>query len=210
MPGACPTWTPGPWPPTSALATTSRRAPIQLAPWIIPNPCNAALPHIMWDISQLPTTAKRITGNHVIVSVTDRLDNIATHPAVDRLVVACQVGVAQSLWGHIDVRASGAKGVTVGDVFTGIYEYFQKRVGRRELNRMKEMLGDEQLEERMAGAFYQRVLITPALPGYELKQGLKRVDCLDDACFFWGLYVSYNDDNTWQLNLGLVNRRRCA
>jgi len=208
MAGACPTWTPGAWPPQTPTSATLRRALIQLAPWMIPNPCNAALPHMMWDISQLATTAKRITGNHVIVSVTDKLDEIATHPAVDRLVVVCQVGVAQALWGHIEVKASRPKGVTVWDVFNGIFEYFQKRVGRRELDRMKEMLGDEQLEERMAGAFYQRVLITPALPGYELKEGLKRVDCLGDACFFWGLYVSYNDDDTWQLNLGLVNRQR--
>ena len=142
------------------------------------------------------------------MSVTDKLDDIATHPSVERLVVVCQVGVARTLWGHIEIKASRPKGVTVWDVFNGIFEYFQKRVGRRELDRMKEMLGDEQLEEKMAGAFYQRVLITPALPGYELKEGLKRVDCLGDACFFWGLYVSYNDDNTWQLNLGLVNRRR--
>jgi hypothetical protein len=164
----------------------------------------------MWDISQSPTTAKQITGNHVIKTVTERLDDIATHPGVDRLVVVCQVGVAQVSWGHIDIRASGPKGVTVWDVFNGIFEYFQKRVGRRELDRMKEMVGDEQLEEKMAAAFYQRVLITPALPGYELEQGLKRVDCLGDASFFWGLYVSYNDNNTWQLNLGLVNRRRYA
>jgi len=208
MPGACATWTPGTWPPASSSATTGRRAVIQLAPWMIPNPCNAAMPHIMWDISQLPTTAKRITGNHVITNVTDKLDDVATNPAVDRLVVVCQVGVAQSLWGCIDVRASRPKGVTVWDVFNGVYEYFQKRIGRRELGRMKEMLGDERLEEKMADAFYQRILITPALPGYELKEGLKRVDCLGDASFFWGLYVSYNDDNTWQLNLGLVNRRR--
>ena len=209
MAGACPTWTPGLWPPTSATAP-SRRALIQLAPWMIPNPCNASLPHIMWDISQSPMTAKRITGNHVIKSVTDRLDDVATSPAVDRLVVVCQVGVAQNLWGHINVKASGLKGVTVWDVFNGIFEYFQKRVGRRELDRMKGMLGDEQLEEKMAGAFYQRILVTPALPGYELKEGLKRVDFMGDACFFWGLYVSYNDDDTWQLNLGLVNRRRYA
>jgi len=164
----------------------------------------------MWDVSQLPTTANRITGNHVIVSLGGKLDDVATHPAVDRLVVACQVGVAERFWGHIDVKASRSKGVTVWDVLNGIYEYFQKRVGRRELNRMKELLGDERLEEKMADAFYQRVCITPALPGYELKEGLKRVDCLGDSCFFWGLYVSYNDDDTWQLNLGLVNRGRCA
>ena len=213
MPGACPTWTPGAWPPGGAASTpgaTSRRGLIQLAPWMIPNPRNPALPHMMWDISQSPTTANRITGNHVIVSVMDKLDDIATHPAVDRLVVACQVGVAEMFWGHIDVKASRSKGVTVWDVFNGIYEYFQKRVGRRELDRMKELLGDERLEEKMADAFYQRVRITPALPGYELKGGLKRVDCLGDSCFFWGLYVSYNDDGSWQLNLGLVNRRRCA
>lgn len=209
LPGACQTWTPGPWPPTSTPATLPT-APIQLAPWMIPNPCNAALPHIMWDISQLPTTAKRITGNHVITSVADKLDDLATHPAVNRLVVVCQVGVAQTLWGHIDIKASRSQGVTVWDVFNGVFEYFQKRVGRRELNRMKEMTGDEQLEEKMASAFYQRVLVTPALPGYEFKEGLKRVDCLGDACFFWGLYVSYNDDNTWQLNLGMVNRKRYA
>jgi hypothetical protein len=177
---------------------------------MIPNPCNAALPHIMWDVSQLPTTANRITGNHVIVSVMNKLDDVATHPAVDRLVVACQVGVAGRFWGHIEVKASRPIGVTVWDVFNGIHGYFQKRVGKRELGRMKELLGDERLEEKMADAFYQRVRVTPALPGYELKEGLKRVDCLGDMCFFWGLYVSYNDDNTWQLNLGLVNRRRYA
>ena len=206
MPGACPDWTPGVWPP----AATPRGTLIQLAPWMIPNPCNAALPHIMWDISQLPTTAKRITGNHVIVSVMDKLDDLATHPAVDRLVVACQVGVAENFWGHIEVKASRPKGVTVWDVFSGIFEYFQKRVGKRELKRMKEMSGDERLEEKLTDAFYQRIRTTPALPGYELKGGLKRVDCLGDGCFFWGLYVSYNNDNTWQLNLGLVNRRRDA
>ena len=209
MAGACPGWTPGAWPPTSAAAATSRRALIQLAPWVIPNPCNASLPHIMWDISQSPTTAKRITGNHVIRDLTDKLDDIATEPAVERLVVACQVGVAQRQWGHVEVRASRPKGVSVWDVFNGVYEYFQKRVSRRELDRMKEMLGDEELEVKMADAFYQRILVTPALPGYELKKGLRRVDCLGDACFFWGLYVSYNDDNSWQLNLGLVNRTRC-
>lgn len=208
MPGTCPTWTPGAWPPSASVAETSRRALIRLAPWMIPNPCNASLPHIMWDISQLPTTAKRITGNHVIRDVAEKLDDIATHPAVDRLVVVCQVGVAQQMWGCVEIKASRPKGVTVWDVFNGIFEYFQKRVGRRELDRMKEMLGDDQLEEKMADAFYQRLLVTPALPGYELKQGLKRVDCLGDGCFFWGLYVSYNDDNSWQLNLGLVNRRR--
>lgn len=164
----------------------------------------------MWDISQLPTTAKRITGNHVIVNLMDKLDDVATHPAVDRLVVVCQVGVAERFWGHIDVKASRPKGVTVWDVFNGIYEYFQKRIGRRELDRMKEMLGDEKLEEKMADAFYQRICVTPALPGYEHKEGLKRVDCLGDTCFFWGMYVTPNHDNTWQLNLGLVNRRRNA
>jgi len=208
MPGACPTWTPGAWPPPPSAGATSRRALIQLAPWMIPNPCNGSLPHIMWDVSQLPTTAKRITGNHVIKDLTEKLDDIATHPAVDRLVVVCQVGVAEQQWGHVEIKASRPKGVTVWDVFNGIFEYFQKRVGRRELDRMKGMLGDDKLEEKMADAFYQRLLVTPALPGYERKEGLKRVDCLGDACFFWGLYVSYNDDGSWQLNLGLVHRRR--
>jgi len=97
MPGACPTWTPGTWPP----AATSRSRSIQLAPWMIPNPCNAVLPHIMWDVSQLPTTANRITGNHVIVSLGGKLDDVATHPAVDRLVVACQVGVAERFGGTL-------------------------------------------------------------------------------------------------------------
>ena len=74
---------------------------------------------------------------------------------------------------------------------------------------MKEIVGDE-LEEKMASTFCQWVLITPASPGCEFKQGLKRADYLGDARFFWGLYVSYNEDNTYQLNTGLVDRRRCA
>jgi hypothetical protein len=192
--------TPGAWPPT----TTPRRALIQLAPWMIPNPSNPALPHITWDISQSPATAKDSAGN----VITDKLGDVATHPAVDRLVIACQAGVAEKLWGHIEVRASRPKGVTVWDVFNGIFEYFHKRVGRRRLDQMKEILGDELLEEKMAGAFHHRVGITPALPGCEPKEELRRVDCLGDVCIFWGLYVSYNEDDTWQLNLGLVNRRK--
>jgi hypothetical protein len=211
LPGTAPYWTPGDWPPSAPLRdrqNDDRRVLIQVAPWIIPNPCNAYLPHLMWDISQHPTTAKRITGNHIIMDVSSKLTEVATYPAVDRLVIACNVGVAQRLWGLINVKQSRPGGVRIWDIMLAIHEYFQIRVGRRELDRISKALGDEKVYEKMADAMYQRCIVTPALPGYEMRNGLKRIDYLGDTTFFWGLYVSYSEEGTWQLNLGLVNRRR--
>lgn len=184
--------------------------PILLAPYIIPNPANAYLPHFMWDVSASPETAKRITGNHIILNVQDKFKEPITYPPVKRLVVRCNVGVAEALWGPIEVKQSGKKGVSILDVLTSIYDYFQVGVGRREVERMSYALGDGEVYRKMTDAMFQRCITTPALPGYEMRAGLKRVDCLGDATFFWGMYITYNDDLTWQLNLGLVNRKRMA
>ena len=43
---------------------------------------------------------------------------------------------------------------------------------------------------------------------YELRQGFKRVDCLGDRRAFWGTWITYNPDSTWQLNLGLAPVKR--
>lgn len=114
------------------------------------------------------------------------------------------------MWGLIEVKQSRSGGVRIWDVLHAIYEYFQMRVGRREVERISHALGDPEIYEKMTDAMFQRCMVTPALPGYEIKNGLKRIDCLGDATFFWGLYVTYNNDRTWQLNLGLVNRMRLA
>lgn len=173
---------------------------------MVPDPYNAALPHIEWDISREPSTANLITSKGIAGSVRGALDKIVTYPAAERLVIGCQVGIVEKVWGPIKVRASGPGGVTTRDAFNAIYEYFQRTVKKSGLARMKELPEGERLEENMKEAFYRRTRGMPVLPGHD--EALKRLDCLGERSFFWGLYVSYNDDGTWQLNLGLVNR--CA
>jgi hypothetical protein len=42
----------------------------------------------------------------------------------------------------------------------------------------------------LVNAYFARCNVTPALPGFEQSQGLKRVDLLGDQRAFWGLWVS--------------------
>lgn len=144
-------------------------------------------------------TAKRRSFRWTISSLSEKFNDQATYPAVDTVHIVCNVGVAGEMWGPIIVEANT---VTVWDILIAIYEYFQTPVSWEELQTICEAEGRD--FEDIVHTFLVRCERTPALTGYEVQQGLKRADCLGEAVHFWGMWITYKTDMTWQLNLGLV------
>ncbi|GBE88009.1 hypothetical protein SCP_1202350 [Sparassis crispa] len=206
LPGRAPVgWMPGTWPPSSTFTPILSTRHIVLCPWLIPNPANPSMPHVRWDVTQHPSTAKRITGRELVVDLKPKMNDQATYPPVQRAHIYCDLGVVSDLWGPIIVKNRDA--VTVRDIVMAIYEYFQIRLSQDEVSYIS-ALGSPQNYEKMVGSMYTRCMITPSLPGYEWSQGMRRVDCLGNSTKFWGLWVTENDDDTWQLNLGILPELR--
>ncbi|OBZ67665.1 hypothetical protein A0H81_12226 [Grifola frondosa] len=191
LPGMAPTgWTPGLWPSVIQTPTVTTpvfiTSPFQGGPvickWLVPNPINPDVPHVMWDVSQHPLTAKRITGRELVADITRYLDEQATNPPSDKILIICDIGMAQNMWGPIVVQKSR---ITVWDVFLAIYEYFQKQMTRKEVDYLASLASGNL--KSMEDACYKRCLRAPALPGYEWQQGMRRVDCLGDKTVFWVL-----------------------
>ncbi|KAI6110779.1 hypothetical protein EDD16DRAFT_1710640 [Pisolithus croceorrhizus] len=207
--GNIPQWSPGTWPPMP----WPTEVPVRLAPWLIPNPVNPSVPQLEWDVSLHPTTARRITGAHVTFPLDSagggstgvRIDNEpATSPAADRIVVLCDVALVNQLWGPIVIERPGRR-VTVRDLLEGIYAFFQTHLTRAEVEHISSLGEDNYrlLVEAYRNRTTQRQL--GVLRDLEWREGMRRVDCLGDGRWWWGVWVTYNSDETWQLNLGLVN-----
>ena len=178
--------------------------PIRLAPCLIPNPANPDLPQIVWDVSQHPTRAQRITGAHTIVGLSPQMNQQAVVPATQEVHIAIQASYIQRLWGTIRVQTKST--AAVWDILNAIYEYFQTPLKQSEVDYLQSL--DPGNYDILVNACYARCNVTPALPGFEHSQGLKRVDLLGDQRAFWGLWVSVDEAaNSWHLNLGLVNLR---
>lgn len=197
LPGA---WTPGTWPP----ATWGASVPVRLAPCLILNPVNPSMPQLVWDISQNPMIAQRITGAHTIVPLASQFGQPATVPATDKINIAVQSPYVQHLWGSIAVTA--ASEVTVWDILSTIYEFFQTRLTQDEAALIRSL--DRRNYDALVETYLARCRVTPALPGFERLQGLKRIDTLGNHRGFWGLWITCDDlSNSWHLNLGLVSIR---
>ncbi|KAH7920770.1 hypothetical protein BV22DRAFT_1107536 [Leucogyrophana mollusca] len=198
LPGTVPAmqWTPGTFPPLSH----PHDLPVRLAPWLIPNPVNATLPQITWDITQHPSAAKRLTGSHVSVDASTVFKELATLPGVKRLQIVCDTGHMSNLWGPINVERSSK--VKIRDVLDAIYEFFQSPLTGPEVSYLESLSRGNR--EHMEQAFRRRCRESPGLPGFEWRQGLRRVDCLGDKTSFWGLWITFLPDSTWYLNLGLI------
>lgn len=110
LPGADPGWTPGTWPPV----TWGTSVPVQLAPCLIPNPANPNMPQIVWDISQNPVCAQRITGRHAIISLGSQFQQQATVPAAEEIHIAVQSAFVEHFWGPIQVTSKTT--LTVWDI----------------------------------------------------------------------------------------------
>ncbi|KAI6100015.1 hypothetical protein EV401DRAFT_925360 [Pisolithus croceorrhizus] len=207
--GNIPQWSPGTWPPMPWPTDV----PVRLAPWLIPNPVNPGVPHLDWDVSLHPTTARRITGAHVTLPLDSavggstgiRIDNEpVTSLASDRIVVLCDVGLVNQLWGPIVIERPGRR-VTIRDLLEGIYAFFQAHLTRAEVERISS-LGEDNYR-LLVDAYRKRTTQRQlgVLRDWEWREGMRRVDYLGDGRWWWGVWVTYNSDQTWQLNLGLVN-----
>ncbi|KAI0285622.1 hypothetical protein BC826DRAFT_1051572 [Russula brevipes] len=199
--GTQPFWTPvESWPPAV------RTLPLHLAPWLVPNPVNSERPHIVWDVSEPPSTARRISGKDVFVDMHEAFSSDATavFPETDEIVVVCNTGIAQDMWPPIRIRKDNK--VTSGDVFWAIYEFFQKPISCDEVDHIKARSEDDY--RRLLETCYQRCRRTPGLADITRKQGVKRIDGLEDRTAWWGLWPVWAMDGTWCLHLGLMPSSR--
>jgi len=130
-------------------------------------------------------------------------DAIAVFPETDQVVVVCNVGLAQDMWPPIVIRREK---VTSGDVFWAIYEFFQKTITRDEVQRIKARSEDHY--RRLLETCYRRCARTPGLADITRRQGVRRVDCLEDCTAWWGLWPVWAPDGTWSLHLSLMESRR--
>ena len=118
LPGADPRWTPGTWPPVAWGASV----PVQLAPCLIPNPANPDMPQIVWDISQNPVRAQRITGRHTIIPLGSQFHQQAIVPATEEVHIAVQTTFIEQLWGPIKVNTTTK--ITVWDILLQVFLFF--------------------------------------------------------------------------------------
>ncbi|KAI0041945.1 hypothetical protein FA95DRAFT_631145 [Auriscalpium vulgare] len=196
LPGTQVGWTPSAvqWPPLAAGPSPA----LLLAPWIIPNPNTAGKPHIVWDVSLPPSTARRITGHDVFVDMYDVLWHPAVLPGARKMVIVCDTGMARgSLWSPIVIRQR--TDLTCGDVFQAVYNFFQTQITDREL----ESITAAGHYEALLTAAHARCQTSPGLAEYNRLQGFKRVDCLGEWKMWWGTWIQYEHDGTWTLHLGL-------
>jgi len=200
--GALPFWTSvESWPPAE------RTLPLHLAPWLAPNPANNDRPHVVWDVSEPPSTAKRISGKDIIVDMHDAFssDSTAVFPEADEISVVCNMGLGgQDMWPPIRIRKHGK--VTSGDVFWAIYEFFQKPITCDEVDVVRGRSEDDY--RRLLEACYQRCRRTPGLADITRRQGVKRIDCLADRTTWWGMVPVWGTDGSWSLHLGLLASSR--
>ena len=204
MPGGLP-GTQSFWTPVESWPPPVRTLPLHLAPWLAPNPVNADRPHVVWDVSEPPSTAKRLSGKDIFVDMHEAFSSDATavFPEADEIVVVCDTGFAQDMWPPIRIRKNK---VTSGDVFWAIYEFFQKPVTCAEVNLIKGRSEDEY--RRLLEACYLRCRRAPGLADITRRQGVKRVDCLEHRTAWRGMWPVWAPDGTWSLHLGLMASSR--
>lgn len=126
-------------------------------------------------------------------------DATAVFPDMNEIVVVCNTGLAQDMWSPIWIRKEK---VTSGDVFWAIYEFFQKPLTRDEVERIKTRSEDDY--RRLLETCYRRCARSPGLADIIRRQGVRRVDCLEDRTAWWGLWPVWALDGTWSLHLRLM------
>ena len=166
------------------------------------------MPWLDWDIRMPPSMAKRITAREVVVSnISDKLKEVATHPPTSRLTIAYNTAVPGLLnyWGPISVDKGEGGTVTVGDVLDAVFDFFQVPLTYAEWQELKRTHAAE--FSVMTRAFVKRCREYPAIPEKIYEEGMKRIDALTDRYKWWGMWVQWNPDGSWYLNLGTVSKR---
>ncbi|KIK16052.1 hypothetical protein PISMIDRAFT_32402, partial [Pisolithus microcarpus 441] len=111
-----------------------------------------------------------------------------TYPASDRIIVSCdQIGVIGQLWGPIVIERPGGRSVTVRDLLAGIYAFFQTRVTRAEVEGIS-ALGEDNYQS-IVDAYRRRTTQRElgASRDWEWRVGMRRVDCLGEGRWWWGV-----------------------
>jgi hypothetical protein len=139
----------------------------------------------VWDVSAPPSKAKGISDMNKAFSS----DLLSVFPEIDEVVVIFHAALAQDLMRPIRIRKHK---VSCGDVFWAIYEYFQKPMSPDEVGIIKSRSEDDY--RRLLEACYRRCLRTPGLADITRRQGVKRIDCLDDRTAWWGMSIVWAAD----------------
>lgn len=208
-----PQWSPGTWPPLDDRhlhqwgdARARATVPIRLSPHVIPNPNNAHLSQIEWNVIKHPSTARRLTANHVVVELGGVWEHPVTDAGAQKVMMTCNVGHMSTLWGPVVIDNSKGEGqgraVTVRDLFDAIYRYFCVPLTLAEVRYVCGLHPSNY--HRLADAYRQRCRESDGLEGWEAQQGFRRADVLGDCKYWWGVWVSTRE-GVWWLNMGLVN-----
>lgn len=142
------------------------------------NPAQASK-SIDFDIAHPPSEIRRLSGGKRLhVSQTDKQKPAAV-PMQTEMVITYP---ALPFW---DIEVASPKGISCEDVWRAIYETFNRALtpAERELY----VLSDRERKRRCEQAFERRCERAAALPAWERKQGLKRVDLLEGVTLFKGL-----------------------
>jgi hypothetical protein len=109
--------------------------------------------------------------------------------------------------GHVAAHRDQEGKVTSGDVFWAIYEFFQKPITRDEVSNASRR-ARQTTTAGLLEACYRRCARTPGLADITRRQGVRRVDCLEDRTAWWGLWPVWAPDGTWSLHLNLKESHR--
>ncbi len=182
-PGTAPGWVSPAW-PMQAASPTQASVSLHLNPTLTPNPNNAWLPHLVWDVSEHPSYARRLTGRDLTVPIVNRLEQSAVWPNSTVLHIYVDHHLATTaFWGPIIVK--NKKAITVYDVLMAIFEYFQTQLRQEEYDYLVGL--DPDNIAKMCDSFQQRCIISRnQLPLYERAQGLRRIDTFGDKRRWWG------------------------
>ncbi|TCD69531.1 hypothetical protein EIP91_007154 [Steccherinum ochraceum] len=182
--------------------------PILLSPCLIPNPLHHDRPVIDWDMSQLPSTAKKISdrSGRTKSALGNQLDLPATNPPCTHMSIVCSFGSLGCRWGPISIQRNV---VTVWDVLDCIYEFLYTPMHPSEVYDIE--CTQEALNlppsARLAAVSSSRLKRSPDISARP-KTLYRRVDCLGDRRYFWGMWISFVEGGGWYLNLGTQEKYR--
>ncbi|TFK46483.1 hypothetical protein OE88DRAFT_1667464 [Heliocybe sulcata] len=156
------------------------------------------MPSIVFDISIEPTAATFFRAENLIPLMPGDLAQPAVFPLVTQMVISAVADDTAHPWPW-PITICNPGGVTVEDVFNGIYQNFQEYVTQGEydgLTEKKRALVQRVLQERC-----KPLSDKPCAPEYT-DEGVRRHDCMLQRTLFRGLERHPWEDDTWIIFVG--------
>jgi len=146
---------------------------------------------IRFDVA-LPLEDIRFEGESYRIKLSDAdLDKLAVDGGLTKMQIDFESGPFE--W---EVHVKNSKGITCRDVFDAIYNTFNEQLTLYETKQIPRHQWQE-----VQTAFRLRCKVKPGLAEVEFRQGLKRVDVLQQGTIFLGL-TQPKSGSDWILNLG--------